>query len=194
MEDERDIASLKHTRKKSSLSLSGCFNRRRGFGSFDCSASTPSPSSWFRSKGQDTSPEIKPRSRMGRHRRHSSDFSYDPLSYALNFEDEVVESEESPVRSFASRLPTSPPRRNVESLNERLDALDLKRRVESSMPRTRPAAKKKANSEGPTPRSPLSPTRDIFVETWWRLVVGEGMGGEVIECICLGWLVGLWGF
>lgn len=102
---------------------------------------------------------------MGRHRRHSSDFSYDPLSYALNFEDEVVESEESPVRSFASRLPTSPPRRNVESLNERLDALDLKRRVESSMPRTRPAAKKKANSEGPTPRSPLSPTRDIFVET-----------------------------
>lgn len=52
-------------------------------------------------------------SRMGRHRRHSSaEFSYDPLSYALNFEDndhDSSEAEEFPMRSFASRLPASPP-------------------------------------------------------------------------------------
>ncbi|KAF7838902.1 Retrovirus-related Pol polyprotein from transposon TNT 1-94 [Senna tora] len=51
-------------------------------------------------------------SRIGRHRRrHSADFHYDALSYALNFEDEVID-DGRPVddfRSFSARLPPSPP-------------------------------------------------------------------------------------
>ncbi|KAL4336384.1 hypothetical protein AHAS_Ahas12G0004800 [Arachis hypogaea] len=38
----------------------------------------------------------------------SADFSYDPSSYALNFEDD---SGELPLRNFSARLPPSPPRR-----------------------------------------------------------------------------------
>ncbi|KAI4328588.1 hypothetical protein L6164_020928 [Bauhinia variegata] len=42
------------------------------------------------------------------HRRiQSAEFSYDPSSYALNFEDES-RVEEFPFRDFASRLPPSP--------------------------------------------------------------------------------------
>ncbi|KAF7817279.1 uncharacterized protein G2W53_031248 [Senna tora] len=59
-------------------------------------------------------------SRIGRkHRRYSqsADFSYDPSSYALNFEDDCrADDEEFPFRDFASRFkplpsstPTSPP-------------------------------------------------------------------------------------
>lgn len=54
------------------------------------------------------------KSRMGRklnshHRQsQSADFSYDPSSYALNFENESPE--EMPLRNFSSRLPASPQR------------------------------------------------------------------------------------
>ncbi|KAL0311732.1 UNVERIFIED_CONTAM: hypothetical protein Sradi_5572500 [Sesamum radiatum] len=50
-------------------------------------------------------------SRMTRHRRHSSaDFSYDPLSYSLNFHDDAPSShDEFRAMNFASRLPASPP-------------------------------------------------------------------------------------
>ncbi|XP_061363876.1 uncharacterized protein LOC133307389 [Gastrolobium bilobum] len=81
-----------------------------------------SPSSWFRKSptsseyGVDT-PRVRGRSlrsRMG-HRKHhhnrqsqSADFSYDPSSYALNFENESPENE-FPIRNFSSRLPASPP-------------------------------------------------------------------------------------
>ncbi|KAG6591551.1 hypothetical protein SDJN02_13253, partial [Cucurbita argyrosperma subsp. argyrosperma] len=51
--------------------------------------------------------------RIGRSCRryhHSTDFRYDPSSYALNFEDEQVrDDDEYPIRDFASRLPPSPP-------------------------------------------------------------------------------------
>ncbi|KAK9947428.1 hypothetical protein M0R45_003054 [Rubus argutus] len=51
--------------------------------------------------------------RMGRHggRRHSSDFKYDPLSYALNFdhEDDTIDDDSFPLRNFSARLPHSPP-------------------------------------------------------------------------------------
>ncbi|KAG1327087.1 hypothetical protein COCNU_01G010210 [Cocos nucifera] len=76
-----------------------------------------SSSVWLRSKAQEL-PEIKDRccsliSRMGRQRRQSSDFRYDPLSYALNFdegfEDDALADEEFRYRSFSSRLPASPP-------------------------------------------------------------------------------------
>ncbi|XP_060170319.1 uncharacterized protein LOC132601233 [Lycium barbarum] len=45
-----------------------------------------------------------------RYKRHSSsaEFRYDPLSYALNFEDGYGD-EETAFRNFSSRLPHSPP-------------------------------------------------------------------------------------
>lgn len=57
------------------------------------------------------------KSRMGRSRHHhhhrqsqSADFSYDPSSYALNFESESPEDDENfPLRNFSARLPASPP-------------------------------------------------------------------------------------
>ncbi|GAV73896.1 hypothetical protein CFOL_v3_17379 [Cephalotus follicularis] len=50
---------------------------------------------------------------FGRHsRRHSADFKYDALSYALNFDegDNDDHFDECPFRSFSSRLPPSPNR------------------------------------------------------------------------------------
>ncbi|CAK8569989.1 unnamed protein product [Lathyrus sativus] len=45
----------------------------------------------------------------GHHRQsHSADFSYDPLSYALNFENESAQ-DDVPMKAFSSRLPQSPP-------------------------------------------------------------------------------------
>ncbi|KNA24836.1 hypothetical protein SOVF_011990 [Spinacia oleracea] len=47
--------------------------------------------------------------KFGRNRRASStEFKYDPLSYALNFEDDVSHLDEFPLRNFSSRLPPSP--------------------------------------------------------------------------------------
>ncbi|KAE8654550.1 hypothetical protein F3Y22_tig00117048pilonHSYRG00704 [Hibiscus syriacus] len=48
----------------------------------------------------------------GGHHKHygSSDFSYDPLSYALNFEDESSRADEFPFVNFSSRLPATPDR------------------------------------------------------------------------------------
>ncbi|KAI9126096.1 hypothetical protein K1719_003514 [Acacia pycnantha] len=51
-------------------------------------------------------------SRIGRHRRrHSADFHYDSLSYALNFEDDAMDEDRpaSDLRNFSARLPLSPP-------------------------------------------------------------------------------------
>ncbi|GLU06383.1 hypothetical protein SLE2022_234230 [Rubroshorea leprosula] len=49
--------------------------------------------------------------KQGGHRQHgSSDFNNDPLSYALNFEDEASWANEMPVISFSSRLRASPER------------------------------------------------------------------------------------
>ncbi|RWW33629.1 hypothetical protein BHE74_00001116 [Ensete ventricosum] len=83
-----------------------------------------SPKSWIRSKAHEL-PEncckcraLVSHCRWGRHRRHhSADFRYDPLSYALNFDegpqDECPASaEQLRYRCFSSRLPASPPRRS----------------------------------------------------------------------------------
>ncbi|ESQ41060.1 hypothetical protein EUTSA_v10016092mg [Eutrema salsugineum] len=45
-----------------------------------------------------------------RHQSHSypGDFSYDPLSYALNFEDDVRADEDGSFPNFTARLPASP--------------------------------------------------------------------------------------
>ncbi|TKY58107.1 hypothetical protein E2542_SST15162 [Spatholobus suberectus] len=80
-----------------------------------------STSSWFKIKSPTSTdfgadpPRVRGRSlksRMGRkllhHRRsQSADFSYDPSSYALNFENDSPE--EVSFRNFSSRLPASPP-------------------------------------------------------------------------------------
>ncbi|XP_051149101.1 uncharacterized protein LOC127263871 [Andrographis paniculata] len=43
-------------------------------------------------------------------RRYSmAEFRYDPLSYALNFEDGFEFDDEAPLKSFSARLPPSPP-------------------------------------------------------------------------------------
>ncbi|XP_039141178.1 uncharacterized protein LOC120278450 [Dioscorea cayenensis subsp. rotundata] len=78
-----------------------------------------SSSAWVRS----TAPEIADRcrslaSRIHRQRRRSVDFTYDPLDYALNFDDGFdaaaagdggVSFDGFKYRSFSSRLPASPP-------------------------------------------------------------------------------------
>ncbi|GMI95090.1 hypothetical protein HRI_003178300 [Hibiscus trionum] len=47
----------------------------------------------------------------GGHKHYSSsDFSYDPMSYALNFEDESSRADEFPSVNFLSRLPATPDR------------------------------------------------------------------------------------
>ncbi|KAK2973344.1 hypothetical protein RJ640_015099 [Escallonia rubra] len=173
MEDEGETSTLRHRRKKSSMGLSSCFHRRRG--SFDSSSSSSaplpspnlkiSPPSWLRSKGHEL-PEFRGKcrslmSKMGRHRRHSSDFSYDPLSYALNFEEDdhgVAETEEGPFRDFASRLPSSPPTPRAVEGTQRLAALnvempELKKRVEVSMPKGKVEKVVRLPLSSPTSRS-----------------------------------------
>lgn len=74
-----------------------------------------SSSSWIRSKAQELPDEVRGKCRnlLSRHkRRHSSDFGYDPLSYARNFDDggETTgdNEEEFPYKCFSARLPQSP--------------------------------------------------------------------------------------
>ncbi|KAA8521622.1 hypothetical protein F0562_012295 [Nyssa sinensis] len=124
MEDERETITLRRKFKKHSMSLSCCFNGR-SFEEFDSSNDKPmrSRSTWPRSKALDL-PEIRGKcrnviSRMGRNRRHSADFSYDPLSYALNFDEGAAEDAddyESPVRNFSLRLPSSAPTLGAETM------------------------------------------------------------------------------
>lgn len=121
MENEHDTSSLRTTRKTSS-SLSCCFiNSRRRSELFESSATpTRFSSCWFRNKikHDHNLPEVRGKCksfihRMGRQRRHvSADFRYDPLSYAMNFDDDETSSDdydEFPARNFAARLPLSPP-------------------------------------------------------------------------------------
>ncbi|XP_010541591.1 PREDICTED: uncharacterized protein LOC104815009 [Tarenaya hassleriana] len=82
-----------------------------------------SPYAWLKSTAHEL--EIKDRCRRvkarikgthrnsgGNHNHHGSgDFSYDPLSYALNFEDDVRADEDESFPSFISRLPISPERK-----------------------------------------------------------------------------------
>ncbi|KAJ3682020.1 hypothetical protein LUZ60_014593 [Juncus effusus] len=74
-----------------------------------------SPSTCVHSKAHEFPDELlgKCHNLLRRHkRRHSSDFGYDPLSYARNFDDggetTVNNEEEFPYRCFSSRLPPSP--------------------------------------------------------------------------------------
>nr|XP_043622353.1 uncharacterized protein LOC122593946 [Erigeron canadensis] len=75
-------------------------------------------SQWIKSRASVDIPEIKNKCRnmLGRignqnhrRRRSSADFSYDPLSYALNFEEDYVEDDKNHGKDFSKRLPPSPP-------------------------------------------------------------------------------------
>ncbi|XVE71225.1 hypothetical protein DITRI_Ditri10aG0133900 [Diplodiscus trichospermus] len=69
------------------------------------------------------SPHIKEKCRSliamigkgGRKHYNSSDFSYDPMSYALNFEDESSRADDLPIINFTSRLPATPERPSAVS-------------------------------------------------------------------------------
>ncbi|PKA62452.1 hypothetical protein AXF42_Ash009338 [Apostasia shenzhenica] len=106
-------SSLSGRRKtRSTICSSCCF---RGLESVE---GRPSVRAWIRSKASDF-PEIKSRCKgllasIGKpSRRNCGEFRYDPLSYALNFdqggEDDAVSWEEFRSRNFSSRLPASPP-------------------------------------------------------------------------------------
>ncbi|XP_058727046.1 uncharacterized protein LOC131598467 [Vicia villosa] len=82
-------------------------------------SSSSSPCSWFKKSPPSNVSDYSRvrgkslRTRVGRkhghHRQsHSADFSYDPLSYALNFENENAQ-DDIPIKDFSSRLPQSPP-------------------------------------------------------------------------------------
>ncbi|KAK1434670.1 hypothetical protein QVD17_00419 [Tagetes erecta] len=81
-------------------------------------------SQWIKSRATVDLPEIKYKcsnvlGRIKNHRRRrrsSTDFRYDPLSYALNFEDDSSGNVENnaPVNSFSSRLPSSPPSADLQ--------------------------------------------------------------------------------
>ncbi|KAF8393090.1 hypothetical protein HHK36_021331 [Tetracentron sinense] len=110
MEDERDPPSLKNKLKSS---LSCCFRsgRREVLESEEKPRLIRASSTWIRSRANEL-PEIKEKcrnliSRMGKSRRNSADFRYDPLSYALNFDESHVD--EFPLRNFSARLQSSPP-------------------------------------------------------------------------------------
>ncbi|XP_058111383.1 uncharacterized protein LOC131254704 [Magnolia sinica] len=119
MEEEGDRHSSLKQKIRSSICFSCCF--RSGSGKEESQEQDERPrlirasSSWLRSRVQDL-PELKEKyrnaiSRMGRSRRQSGDFRYDPLSYALNFDEgsEEFDADEFRFRNFSSRLPSSPP-------------------------------------------------------------------------------------
>lgn len=45
-----------------------------------------------------------------KHYNSTGDFSYDPMSYALNFEDDSSRANDFPIVNFTSRLPATPER------------------------------------------------------------------------------------
>ncbi|CAN4076899.1 unnamed protein product [Withania somnifera] len=133
MENEHDMSSLR-AKYETTSSLSCCFfnSHRRS----DLFESSPSPtrfsSCWFRNKTthDQSFPEIRGKCksfihRMDRQRRHvSADFSYDPLSYAMNFEDDETsfdDYEDFPARNFAARLPLSLPSKEKIPITNMLD-------------------------------------------------------------------------
>ncbi|PSS13913.1 Interleukin-2 receptor subunit beta like [Actinidia chinensis var. chinensis] len=132
MEDEQSISPSFKNKLKQTLYLSCCFHnsRRETLGSFSSSSSTSSedrptlvraPSMWLKSRVHEL-PEIGDKCRhrihrIGRHHHHwrhssSSNFRYDPLSYALNFDDSHLD--EAPLRNFSARVPTPPPPENAD--------------------------------------------------------------------------------
>ncbi|KAI3858353.1 hypothetical protein MKX03_024677 [Papaver bracteatum] len=140
-----DGVPLKH-RRKPSICISCCFRNNHNNHEHIIPSPSPSPSpdfnnhfksfrstlksptSWLKSRVNHHNsrphhefPEFKEKcknlmSKMGRNRRHSADFRYDSISYALNFDEGVSDDthpdyyqDQFPMRNFSSRLPASPP-------------------------------------------------------------------------------------
>ncbi|KAJ3693439.1 hypothetical protein LUZ60_008919 [Juncus effusus] len=102
-------------RLRSSLCLSCCFNGSNGEDEAPASSLLRSSSGWIRDRAKGI-PEMV--NKMSRNRRLSGDFKYDPMSYALNFDEgyeederdgEELQGERFRYRNFSSRLPSSPP-------------------------------------------------------------------------------------
>ncbi|KAK6944408.1 hypothetical protein RJ641_025510 [Dillenia turbinata] len=120
MEEERDFPSLKQ-KLKSSLRIPCCFPpHHRDDSSVDLWPQLLRSTSWMRSRTHE-SPEFRdkdkrrhfiPRLGLGHRRRSvSTDFRYDPLSYALNFDDGSFDDsypDDIPLRNSSSKLPPSP--------------------------------------------------------------------------------------
>ncbi|KAK9280244.1 hypothetical protein L1049_013931 [Liquidambar formosana] len=113
MEDERESAYLRQ-KLKSTICFSCCLSRHEALEPLSKSRTIRSSSTWLKSTAREL-PEIKEKCRnlfprIGKSRRHSADFKYDPLSYALNFDEGYDDSriDEFPLRNFSARLPASP--------------------------------------------------------------------------------------
>ena len=130
MEDEQSISPSFKNKLKQTLCLSCCFHnsRRETLGSSSSSSDdrptlVRAPSVWLKSRVHEL-PEIGDKCRhlfhrIGRHHHHrrhssSSDFRYDPLSYALNFDDSHLD--EAPLRNFSARVPATPPPEEADGL------------------------------------------------------------------------------
>ncbi|CAA2952901.1 Hypothetical predicted protein [Olea europaea subsp. europaea] len=124
MDDDTVYSPSLKNKLKQSLCFSCCFGRRRGH---HHPLNSLPPSSfvsddkpkviWIEPKGQPdlflSDVKMKCRTMLGfsgtKHKRYSSaEFRYDPLSYALNFEDGCDDDDEVPLRNFTARLPASP--------------------------------------------------------------------------------------
>jgi hypothetical protein len=120
---------------KQKTRASNCFSCCFGAsGSFDELEERPismmrSSSTWLKDRAQEL-PELGERcrgivDRIRWRRRFTGEFSYDPLSYARNFDGGLDETEEDDVsqgdafrfKDFSSRLPPSPPPRPVVAIS-----------------------------------------------------------------------------
>ena len=99
-------------RIKFSMCLCCCFRGLELAGSLSKRRLVGRSSAWLRSTAREL-PVIKEKcrnlmARMWKRHRNSVDFSYDPLSYALNFDD-GENDEAQMMKSFSARLPALPP-------------------------------------------------------------------------------------
>ncbi|KAL2458007.1 hypothetical protein Adt_46117 [Abeliophyllum distichum] len=128
MDDDTVYSPSLKNKLKQSLCFSCCFRRCRHHSHHHPLNSLPPPCFvsddkptviWIKTKvphDQTLSDiKVKCRNMLGfsgtKHKRYSSaEFRYDPLSYALNFEDGCDDDgNEVPLRNFTARLPASPP-------------------------------------------------------------------------------------
>ncbi|KAK9280276.1 hypothetical protein L1049_013964 [Liquidambar formosana] len=114
MEDERESSSMRH-KLKSTICFSCCPNRHETLEIFSKPRLIRSSSTWLKSTAGKL-PEIREKCRnliswIGKSWQPSAEFRYDPLSYALNFNEGYDDArvDEFPLRSFSTRLPASPP-------------------------------------------------------------------------------------
>lgn len=103
------LALRHHLHKKASLLIAPCFtfHHLQDFESLHSSPGSLSPDFLTPPRHYRTR---RVKTRLHHHRRHTSDLSYNAVSYAHNFEDarSIIGKDTEEVRSFISRLPVSP--------------------------------------------------------------------------------------